>query len=246
MSSRKRSASNGESSVYKRKRFVNRYREARYPVAIYKPIKYTSENNVFKVRRTVSQNFNMNLGLGFNGGGYDMRIAPTLATMDFFIGGTLSFAPAVPNASEFINLFDQYRIRKVHVEIYCSAIDNLITNPAVNSLPLIHLANDYNSTGSYALTDIEQYPSMHTYQLGCKPIKWSFSPHTRTDVLTDLVVPSSTSALQSVSPWLDTTSSTVQHLGLMVYLNTMGLTPNANVATVTVFVHYDFEFKNVK
>lgn len=175
-----------------------------------------------------------------------MRIAPSLAACDFYIGGSLTIAPNVPNASEFTNLFDLYRIKKITVEIFTSFTDNLAVSPGVISMPVVHIANDYNSTGSYALSDILQYPQMHTYQLGAKPIKWSFYPHVRADVLTDITIPTSSSAMQEISPWLDTSSSNILHLGCMIYMNTMGYTSSTNIGTATMLIHYDFEFKNVK
>lgn len=203
--------------------------------------------NTTLITRSVIQSSDVNESIGWNSvgvGGRDITIAPTLATCDFIVSGVTLYSTALPNISELVNLYDQYRIKKVHVEVFYSNNSSTLHNPTLG-LPLIHVANDYNSVGAYNLADIAQYPDMKTYQLGNnKRIKWSFVPRVRADVLTNSGVLSS-SALNTTG-WIDTSSSTVQHLGTRVYMNFQNLNTNVSIGTMTFVVSYDIECRLVK
>lgn len=199
--------------------------------------------NVYRFRRTTSFDAAVNPNSGFSSVGFDMTIMPTLANLNTNVSGTVFISPSLPNASEFVNLFDRYRIRKVTIQLFFS--QNLSNTPAA-PVPLIHIVNDYNSTGSFAKSDIYQMPTMKTYQLTeGKPITWKLYPVCRGDVLTSSGI-SSTSAHSLPSPWLDTSSSSVEHLGTRIFLDNLGRSTSMDAGTILFKFTYDLEFKNVK
>lgn len=202
------------------------------------------QEQIYKFSRHLSQNIALRADTGFSGVGFDMTLQPNLAFLDVTISGSTAFSPAVPNVSEFTALFDQYRIKKVSYELFFS----LNNSNSQQNWPnfLIHCVNDYNSNGSFALTDIEQMPEMRTYQAGTNhKVSWYCYPHARADVLTITGI-SSTSAWNVKSPWLDTTSTNVAHLGTRIYLNNQGRSTLGDIGTVTIQCTYDLEFKFVK
>lgn len=113
-------------------------------------------------------------------------------------------------------------------------------------LPVVHICNDYNDSSSKTLADYQQYPDLKTYQLGNDTdISWSFVPSTRSDVL-DQGGLLSTSAASAPLRWLDTASPNVLHYGTRVYLNNLGRNTNVDIGTVLLMVSYDIECKMVR
>lgn len=230
--------------MLKRKATIDKYERRaapstrKYKYRIQKPI----GSKIYQFRRTLQQLLPINLSTGWSGGGYALLISPALSSCSFYINNTLAYQPVMPAVSDFQNLFDNYRIRKVNIQLFFSNNESNVSSPNT-ALPVVHIANDYNDANNFGLTEIQQYPNMATYQLGLeKPIKWTLYPKVRLDALTDSGVTSSSAF--NTQGWLDTTSSNIMHLGTKMYLNTLGRTGNTDVGTVAVIVTYDMEFKN--
>lgn len=207
----------------------------------------SSSTGVYAFRRTTTQSFFLNTASGFNAFGFDLTLAPTLASADIYLSGSPSYTPSIPNASEFTNLFDQYRIKRVTIELFYGQ-NSVVSPTSTNVLPCFQIANDFNSVASFNSADMNQYPQMKTYQLGngvTNKIVWSFQPRARADVVTSAII-SSSSAMNVPSPWLDTSSTSIQHLGCRVFMNNMGITTNHIVGSLLMQIHYDLEFKFVK
>lgn len=212
----------------------------------YKQVMTKFSTQIFSVKRTINQNININPANGFAGVGFDLGIFPALAACDINIAGSTIYQPLMPNASEFTNLFDLYRITKVNCTMIYSANDAITSTPT-QMLPVLHIANDYNSTGSFALTDILQYDTVKHYQLGKeKSVKWSFVPHTRSDTLTNSGLGLSSAAQNKPGQWFDTSSPSIQHYGTRVYMDNFGRSTSADIGTIMLLVEYCLEFCFVK
>lgn len=220
-------------------------RARKYTAKIYKmPSRKTAEQT-YKFSRQLQQVMTITQNGGWANAGFDMAIFPALTACDISISGTLVFQPVLPSSSDFGNLFDMYRITRVHCEIIYSGNDNNTTTPTY-VLPVIHIMNDYNSAGSLALTDYEQHPEVKTYQLGVgRKVKWSFVPRTRGDLLTNSGL-TSTSANNKPYQWIDTSSPNVQMLGTRAYFNNFGRNVVTDIGSIILTVRYDMEFKFVK
>lgn len=203
-----------------------------------------SKVSVYRFSRCLSQNFTWNPLSGLGASGADLCITNSLSMTDFIINGTSIASPSIPNASEFTNLFDQYRLKRIDYEIYWS--QNLSNAGTAAPIPVVHIVNDYNTVASFSKSDIFQHPDLKTYQCDPqKPIKWFVYPHVRSDVLTNGGLVSS-SAMNLRAPWIDTSSASIQHLGTLVYIDNLGRTTNADYGTFLFKVIYHMEFKNVK
>lgn len=206
----------------------------------------TPSTEIYSFRRTILQNINLFQAGGWNNTGfYDLGIFPSLARCEFVISGALAFQPVMPNVTEFINLFDQYMIRKCTVSMTWSGTDTP-SNATGYTTPTFHIVSDYNSTGNLTLTDYQQYPDMKTITASNgKKITWSFVPRCRLDVLTDTGI-TSTSAANKAYQWIDTSANTVQHLGARVFFNNFNRNNAFDLGTMIMEVSYDIDFKFVR
>lgn len=228
--------------VQDHERFFRRQRKMLTKSRIYRPLQAAP---VYKFSRQLQQIMTVTQNGGWANAGFDMCILPSIGQCDIVISGTLVFQPVLPNASDFTNLFDQYRITKVHCEIIYSGNDVNATTPTY-VLPAVHIMNDYNSTGSLSLVDYEQHPELITRQLGVgKRIAWSFVPRTRGDLLTNSGV-TSASANNKPYQWIDTTSPNIQMLGTRAYFNNFNRNVVTDIGSVILTIRYDMEFKFVK
>lgn len=196
----------------------------------------------YSFQRTIQQTLPMNQATGWGStGSFALTLAPCLSSLDVFAGGTLLYQPVMPGLTDFTNLFDQYKVTSIRYELYYSCNDNQL--PSTNSLPMVHVVNDYNDTSGFTLGDIQQYPNMYTFQLGKeKPIVWYLQPRVRLDVLTNTGVTSSSAF--NTTGWIDTSSPSIQMLGTKIWLNTMGRTANVDIGNVVLIATYNIEFKN--
>lgn len=215
-----------------------------------KPAKYKSKKSgqVLYARRSVQQHIDWDASVGFvslAGNSRDMNLSFSLGGLQVYLAGVSAFTPAMPQVSEFTNLYDEYRIRSVDIEIYFS---QNTTNTTTSTIPLIHLANDWNSLGSFSLTDMEQYPAK-TYSCAAigvnYPIRWKVRPACRLDALTTGGL-LSTSALDA-NGWMDTAASNVRFLGTRIYGDTPTSAPPAGiVGSFTIKCTYNMEFRRMR
>lgn len=201
--------------------------------------------SVYTFKRQIQIGMTVNQSLGWFSQGFDMNIVPSLGSCDFRINGVAIFIPTLPNATEFTNLFDQYKIRRVDVRVLFSQNSADPATPTLG-LPVVHQMNDYNTTGAQTLAEYQQHPELKTWQLGQdRNIAWSFVPHVRGDLITQGGVVSS-SCHNMPCPWIDTTTPAVEMLGTRIYLNNLGRNTNQDIGNALFLVDYYLEFKFVK
>jgi len=88
-----------------------------------------------------------------------MQVTFSPGATDWRFDGTSIYQDALPNLTEFTNLFDQWRQKSVIVRIDCPmGNSNSFQTPIV--YPDIYYIADYDDTGMATLTDIAQYPQM--------------------------------------------------------------------------------------
>jgi len=227
---------------------IDRYNNVqinKYKYKLYKTPKRSTRVSVYPFKRQIQQTLGVQQATGWAAGGFDCAISISLAQATFFLNGTATFGPTMPNVAEFTNLFDQYRIKRVNVRIIFSNNDSGVATPAT-TLPVVHCYNDYNDTAAKNLAAVQEYPDIKTFQLGKeKDIRWSFVPRVRSDVLTNSGI-SSSSAMNIPSPWIDTSSNNIEHLGARIFLNNIGRTTAADLGTCLFLIDYFLEFKFCK
>lgn len=199
---------------------------------------------LYTFRRGLTQAFTWSPASGFGAVGSDMTIVPTLGSCVFMISGVTINTTPLPGSSEFQALFDQYRIKKVNYQIYWS--QNLDNTGVSAPIPVLHLVNDYDSTGAFSKDQILQHSDCKTYQVKeGSPIRWSVYPKVRVDALLTTELFSSSAWVVS-KPWLDTSSPTIQHLGTRVYVDNLSRASAGDLGTFLFKVEYELDFKNVK
>jgi hypothetical protein len=162
-----------------------------------------------------------------------------------------------PNASAYAQIYDQYRIVKVELDIYYSAnsnTNNSSTTLTNLSLPIIYGVVDYDDADllvneSAALA----YSTCQVYQLGN-----SSGPNngrqtkrlSKPTVLTEASLPggTATSSQLSISPWLSTDYTTLGHYGLKFYVSNCLPTPavKTTLGYITIIIRQFVEYRNIR
>lgn len=229
----------GTGASVSRTRSTKKYRVSKYM----KPVK--TYNSYIQAVRSCRQNIQYNPSGGWGGstGNADLGFSFQLAQVEMAIGGVVTYVQTLPQVSEFTNLFDEYRIRRVKFELHYS-FANSNSGPTY-PYPVLNVANDLDSFGSFNLDDMNQYPNKKTFQcVPGQPITWSVRPVARADVLTNSGV-TSTSAAMNTS-WLSTSSSNVRHLGTRMWFDNAGRSTNVDLGTFTIYVSYELEFRGMR
>lgn len=213
------------------------------------------DTKVFRTRRTIQQvvsiaNFG---GTGWVTGGAtanpDMCMVHSLSSTVFWVAGSVLYTPGMSNVSEFINLFDHYRIDRINITGFFSA-NNVDADNAQyvegRVLPVIHIMNDYNTTSSLTLSNYLEHPECRHIQLGTnKTFRHSYVPRVRELSLGD----NDTTTYPGVSKahqWIDTNSPSVAHFGTRFYCDTYGLNGDEQLGRFQFLIEYELSFKSVK
>lgn len=177
-------------------------------------------NNTHTISVTGSQTATQG-GFG-NGGVYDLQFSFTLNAVRVYLGGVFWASLFLPNVAEFSGLYDQYRIDWVDFEIgfTCNDAESVSGNNAY--LPFLTVAKDYDDCNTASTTDLNQYNNCKMIQLGNSKAKPFDMIRVKPRCLTSIKVsPDSGSSTYSISPmlgkenpWLDTTNTNVEHMGI--------------------------------
>jgi len=118
---------------------------------------------------TISINTQSASGLNMNGvayGAYDIEMSFSLSGgVQVLIGGANVDTYAMPNATDFSNLYEQYRIDWIDVMLTFSNNNSSINQPSTG-LPRIFFVEDHDDTSAINMTGILQYDNLKEWQLG--------------------------------------------------------------------------------
>lgn len=201
---------------------------------------------MFPIRRALTRTFSMSAGTGIDGYPYtDLEVSFAMGGTNWRIGGTSIYTDALPDNTDFTNLFDQYRIRSVYVRVDVPAG---LFNGVISGIifPHIFYAPDYDDVSSTTKAQILQYPQMkeHSfYTQGYQPLLFRFTPKPLRDIAASGVLTAYGPTTES--PWLRTVDTIVPHYGMKFvfdYMNLSGMTTFPMEFTVW----FDLEFTNPK
>jgi len=165
---------------------------------------------------------------------------------NYRLGGVSIYNDAIPNASEFTNLYDQWKL--VDVVIRFDYTTNILSNSGVAySPPLILFASDYDDPGDAAVTDLLQYPEMSTHCFntnGYKPLILKLKPRPLRDVAGSGVATSYSP--MEVIPFIRTSEFSTPHYGLKCALQSNGASVSAVIGYFQMTIWLDMEFTNPK
>ncbi len=210
---------------------------------------------IYPIRRTASQWFGVNSYTGFtnniDSANYGNGLGIAFSLNNILLNGTSSgtFSTSVPNASEFVNLFDRFRIREVEITIVPSASVALSQSVAIGAyqttvLPIVQWAHDYDDysppTSSNDLcqrNDVKFLRFDDITKLKCKP---------RLSSVVGIVGGVSTAGVaQSREEWCSTSSNGQDTIwnGIKLYSEPLATSPGVMVQNFYMYTTITFEFK---
>lgn len=189
-------------------------------------------------------------GFIFNGastGVFNMQFAFTLQGVSCFFGGVSTFTAAMPNNTEFVNLYDQYRIDYVDCEFMFSNNNSSTSSPGT-TLPVMYLAKDYDDTGVAGINEIMQYSKQKTWQLGYQHgNNGKYRVRIKPNVDLALYQGVTTGYARGKPLFIDTGSPSVPHYGIKIAYDPI-FTPGSatNVGYLTCNFVYHMTMNNTK
>jgi len=196
---------------------------------------------VHKYVRTTSSSYSLTPATGWNGtSNFDLELAFTLNNTLVYLGGALAFSLANPGASDFISLYDEYRIAGVEVSFMYGA-NAVAGGPATTSqLPILDIVFDPSDTSVTSLSSVLQYENLRTVQLGNQRTSDGFvvkcCPVPTIDRLTTGMIP-------KTAPFITVDDPATVHNGLKIFYDSGGSTSAAVTGLVTMYFRYFFEMK---
>lgn len=206
--------------------------------------------------RKTEFNIALNQSTGFGGGGNNINWGFALGRVIGFVNGAFTYAPAVPNASEFQALFDYYKINAVKVQMFFTKNTDPVstTTGASHGVPVMIIANDFDDIAeSMTLSAmLERVGSRHVQFDTSSPrgITHYIKPKpngvvVQTDVATG-VLSSANAGVTFGTQWLDCAQSNIVHNGVKVYYDNQGLTSSVVLGNVTFIFDVEYVFKGYR
>lgn len=182
--------------------------------------------------------------------GQNLALAFRLDQVDLYINGTVASTFAVPNYTEFTNLFDQYCIKKVEVSVLPSFTNAGPNALLQNMLPWIIHANDYDNVSSTGSTSLMQYSGAKFTQLTGQMV------HVNSKSLRTLKPQAAVSIARVTGSvgqapmddvWISTDNPNVQHFGLKMALDDSynGSSTGITLGLLNFVVKYHLAFRDV-
>lgn len=203
----------------------------------------SNPNKVMKFSRVTSQVIPITPATGWNGTAFDLQIAFSLTATLFYIAGTLYSTASNPGATDFVTLFDEYRLASVEVSMMYGANSVVPGTAATPQLPIMNIVFDPTDVSTISLSSILQYQNLRTVQLGNQRtdagyvVKCSPRPLISAGSLATAMSP-------NVAPWLNKDVTNVAMFGLKIFYDNAGSTFVAVTGTVTFYVKYNWEMRN--
>lgn len=186
----------------------------------------TPYNHIYPFERIVEFDSALNLSTGWGaqaggvaGNGLGLGFAFTLDNLRIEYSNGSTVDSPINGASDFQNLFDQWKIERVDMIAYFNQSNQTLQSNLTNtfSMPVIRIVTDLDNTDVSSTEPVTEYPQTRTIQTGMsKPIKHTvYYPGVNVDAQID-TNPSLPSMVKR-SPWLDTAVPEVVHYGIKVF-----------------------------
>lgn len=181
--------------------------------------------------------------------GQNLALMFRLDEVDLYLNGSVASTFALPNYTEFTNLFDEYCIKKVDVYVLPSFTNAGPSSNYAYTLPYIVHAEDNDDVGSTGSQSLMQYSGAKFTQLlgqlpqiSAKPLR-TVHPKAQVNVAT-----STGGTGQSIaSPWINTSNANVPHYGFKMSLDDSynGVGAGTTVHFLNIVCRYHLAFRNV-
>ena len=176
-----------------------------------------------------------------NGVASDMEIAFSLNATNFYLGGVLASSASNPGASDFLALYDEYKIDQVEVALMYGGNSVTPGVPGTIQLPILLVVFDATDTSATSLSSMLQYQNLNVVQLGnnrnSSGYTFKCAPRAQTTVGGSAVAGSSVT-------WINIDTPSVNHLGVKVFYDSAGSTLASIAGTLQVYVKYHLSMRS--
>jgi len=195
--------------------------------------------DTIKLARTVNAGpYSMTPTTGWQGtGAYDLAFSFSLSTTVVYAGGAIINSWTNPGYTELVNLFQEYRIDEVEVQMFYSNNVSQINN--ISNLPIISIVYDRDGTAATSSAAFLQYQDLKTIQLGndrdpSGPV-FRFRPVPNelagTSATVSQIVPTSAPFVSALFPALP-------HYGMRILYDPVATTSATSVGNLSFYVRY--------
>lgn len=204
-----------------------------------------SSNPIFPITRAIRRTFSLDSTTidGLSASTIQLTFAP--GATDYRLGGVSIYSTSLPDLTDFTNLFDQWRLKKVIVRCdFAAGYSDSASTPVI--MPAIYFVSDYDDPQDLSLNNMLQYPQVQVhnfYEGGYKPFQVSLSPKPLRDIAGSGI--STGYGPMPTAPWIRTSDTSLPHYGLKLALDWMGKVQTADVQMVMT-IWYNMEFTNPK
>lgn len=202
---------------------------------------------IYAFKRNAVVNYLYNRQLGFQNTGLTVSspylgFAFSIEQVSPFIGGTYDGTSLglLPNSSELLAVFDQYRIKQIRCTVFYSH-NTSSTGDAL--LPILRQALDFDSVDG--INSLNEYQNMKVRQMGATPIqglRYMLTTPTIQGAVQDTLSSVGTSS-QIVSPWLDGNANLTPHFGMRFEASNFADTTTGTVGRFQFVFEYTLEFR---
>lgn len=210
---------------------------------------YSFERTMFN-RLGCSTTQGFTLASGASALGQGMALSFQLAQMKFWGSTGVNSQIALPNYTEFTNLFDEWKIDYVKVKIQFT--NNFASTTAANpsyqaaSLPLMLYAVDQDDDVAPTNLDImTQYQNLRTRVFDSNgPEYCQFKP--KAQLATEAGNILATGYASNYGGWLNTSSTGTDYMGMKFWLDLSGTATDNHFGDMIFIVTYGLKFRGVK
>jgi len=149
------------------------------------------------------------------------------------------FLAGLPDSTDFTNLYDQYRILKVHVRLVLNTPNISTAYPRITSVV------DYDDSAAPTVeTELLQYPNAKVCQFGPSTVQheFEFVPRAATAMFQGVTTGY---ALAKAGQWLDGGYPAISHYGVKFFITNYNSTSTPNT-TITMYASYQVQMKNAR
>lgn len=199
-------------------------------------------------------NVSLNQSTGFGGGGNNINFGFALGNIFGYVNGVFTYAPVVPNASDFQSLFDYYKINAVKMQIFYSKTVSEQSTTVTSGMPIMLIANDFDDVQeSMTLATMNERVGVRHVQFSSdqpRGINHYIKPKPSTVVVqanvTTGVLTTANAGIPFGTTWLDVAQSNIIHNGVKIFYDNQGLTTATNLGTVTFVFDVEYVFKGYR
>jgi len=210
---------------------------------------YSFERSCFN-RLGCSTTLGWTLASGLSALGQGMAISFQLGQVKFWGSTGSNSQIAIPNYSEFVNLFDEWKIDYVKIKIMFTNnfANTTATNPSYQaaSLPLVLMAVDHDDDVAPTNLDImTQYQNLKTRVFDAGgPEYLTFKP--KAQLATEAGNILATGYASNYGGWLNTASAGTDYMGVKLWMDLSGTSTDNHFGDMVFMITYGLKFRGVK